>query len=145
MGDEIRYHFYVTNVTSPRRSSDVLEVIFQSNARCNQEHVIKQLRAIQAMRMPASDLVDQLDVIWPIATLAFKIVLGLLLEPRTQADRRRPPLRPDRFPPASIARLPSGPSRKVADQAPFRILNYNGASVRLPRRAPNDCGNSSVA
>lgn len=35
MGDEIRYYFYVTNVPATEMSGP--EIIFQSNARCNQE------------------------------------------------------------------------------------------------------------
>ena len=82
MGDEIRYHFYVTNVPAAEMSG--AEVIFQSNARCNQENVIKQLKnGVQAMRMPASDLVANWAYM-AIATLAFNIKawLGLLLPRR---------------------------------------------------------------
>jgi hypothetical protein len=82
LGDEIRYHFYVTNVPAAEMSAP--EVIFQSNARCNQENVIKQLKnGVQAMRMPASDLVANWAYM-AIATLAFNIKawLGLLLPRR---------------------------------------------------------------
>ena len=60
------------------------DVIFQSNARCNQENVIKQLKnGVQAMRMPAGDLVANWAYM-AIATLAFNIKawLGLLLPRR---------------------------------------------------------------
>ena len=82
LGDEIRYHFYVTNVPAAEMSAPA--VIFQSNARCNQENVIKQLKnGVQAMRMPASDLVANWAYM-AIATLAFNIKawLGLLLPRR---------------------------------------------------------------
>ena len=82
MGDEIRYHFYVTNVPAAEMSAP--DVIFQSNARCNQENVIKQLKnGVQAMRMPAGDLVANWAYM-AIATLAFNIKawLGLLLPRR---------------------------------------------------------------
>ncbi len=82
MGDEIRYRVYVTN--DPTAEISWPDVIFQSNARCNQEEVIKQLkRGVQAMRMPASDIVAN-GTYMAIATLAFKIKtwLGLLLPRR---------------------------------------------------------------
>jgi len=82
LGDEIRYHFYVTNVPAAEMSAP--EVILQSNARCNQENVITQLKnGVQAMRMPASDLVANWAYM-AIATLAFNIKawLGLLLPRR---------------------------------------------------------------
>ena len=82
LGDEIRYHFYVTTVPAVEMSGP--EGIFQSNARCNQENVIKQLKnGVQAMRMPASDLVANWAYM-AIATLAFTIKawLGLLLPRR---------------------------------------------------------------
>jgi hypothetical protein len=82
MGDEIRYHFYVTNVPAEEMSGP--EVIFQSNARCNQENVIKQLKSdVQAMRMPAGDLVANWAYM-AIATLALnlKAWMGLLLPKR---------------------------------------------------------------
>ena len=56
MGEEIRYHFYVTTVPATQMSGP--DVIFQSNARCNPEKAIKQLKnSVQGMRIPASDLV----------------------------------------------------------------------------------------
>ena len=56
MGDEIRYHFYVTNVPAAEMSAP--DVNFQCNARCNQENVIKRRKnVVQAMvdvRQPAT-------------------------------------------------------------------------------------------
>ena len=95
MGDEIRYHFYVTNVR-PRRCPRP-DVIFQSNARCNQENVIKQLKnGVQAMRMPAGDLVANWAYM-AIATLAFNIKAWL--GPAPAAARRRRATLDDGFPP----------------------------------------------
>ena len=122
MGDEIRYHFYVTNV--PATEMSVPDVIFQSNARCNQENVIKQLKSgVQAMRMPASDLVANWAYM-AIATLAFnlKAWLGLLLPTRAGGAQL---LTMDfrRFIHALIlipAHIKNG-SRRLT----FRILSYN--------------------
>jgi hypothetical protein len=51
--DEVRYFFYVTNVPPAELSSR--NVVFQANARCNQENVIEQLKnGVRAMRMPSS-------------------------------------------------------------------------------------------
>ena len=82
----------------------VPDVIFQSNARCNQENVIKQLKSgVQAMRMPASDLVANWAYM-AIATLAFnlKAWLGLLLPTRAGGaqtpDDGFPPLHPRAYP-----------------------------------------------
>ena len=58
--DEIRYFFYVTNVPAEEMSAE--EVIFQANARCNQENIIEQLKnGVQAMRMPTCGFVAN----WP--------------------------------------------------------------------------------
>lgn len=52
--DEIRYFFYVTNI-----SPDVLTpaaVVRESNARCHQENLIEQLKnGVQAMRLPVKE------------------------------------------------------------------------------------------
>ena len=80
--DEIRYLFYVTNVE--RQSLDGPEVIFQANARCDQENVIDQLKNdVQAMRMPSNTLVSNWAYL-VIASLAWnlKAWLGVLLPNR---------------------------------------------------------------
>ncbi len=121
LGDEIRYHFYVTNVPAAEMSAS--EVIFQSNARCNQENVIKQLKnGVQAMRMPASDLVANWAYM-AIATLAFNIKawLGLLL-PRRAGGAQLLTMDFRRFIHALIlipAQLKTGGRRLT-----FRILSY---------------------
>ena len=122
MGDEIRYHFYVTNVPAAEMSGP--EVIFQSNARCNQENVIKQLKSgVQAMRMPASDLVANWTYM-AIATLAFNIKawLGLLL-PRRAGGAHLLTMDFRRFIHALI--LIPAHIKKGSRRLTFRILSYN--------------------
>ena len=77
--DEIRYFFYVTNVPASELSTE--EVVRQSNARCDQENLIEQLKnGVKATKMPVAELVAN----WAymvIATLAWnlKAWLGLVL------------------------------------------------------------------
>jgi Transposase DDE domain group 1 len=77
--DEIRYFFYVTNVSSDLLKAEA--VVFESNARCHQENLIEQLKnGVRATQMPVGDLVSN----WAymvIGTLAWnlKIWLGLRL------------------------------------------------------------------
>jgi len=53
--DDIRYFFYITN----DRGSTPAEVVFESNARCNQENLIGQLKSgVRAMSMPVNTLVS---------------------------------------------------------------------------------------
>lgn len=76
---ERRFFFYVSNVSKAELPTE--EVVFQANARCNQENVIEQLKnGVQAMRLPADNLVAN----WAymvIGSLAWnlKIWLGLSL------------------------------------------------------------------
>lgn len=76
---DCRYFFYVTNVSEQRLSTEA--VVFEANARCNQENVIEQLKnGVQAMRLPS----DTLESNWAymvIGSLAWnlKIWLGLSL------------------------------------------------------------------
>jgi hypothetical protein len=84
---KIKYHFYVTNV-SPRRLT-ARQVVLESNARCNQENLIEQLKnGVHATRMPAGDLVANWTYM-VIATLAWnlKAMLALTLphSPETQS------------------------------------------------------------
>jgi hypothetical protein len=77
--DEIRYHFYVTNVQS--RKLKAHQVIFESNARCHQENLIEQLKnGVRATQMPCGDFTAN----WAymvIGSLAWnlKVWLGLVL------------------------------------------------------------------
>lgn len=77
--DEIRYFFYVTNI--PRSRMGTAAVVRESNARCNQENLIEQLKnGVMATRMPVAEF----DANWAymvIASLAWnlKAWAGLLL------------------------------------------------------------------
>jgi hypothetical protein len=121
MGDEIRYHFYVTNVPSQEMSGP--EIIFQSNARCNQENVIKQLKSdVQAMRMPAGDLVANWAYM-AIATLALnlKAWMGLLL-PKREGGGQLLKMTFRRFVQALI--LIPAQIKKGGRRLTFRLLSY---------------------
>jgi hypothetical protein len=53
--DDIRYFFYITN----DRSMAANEVVFEANARCNQENLIGQLKSgVRAMQMPVDNLLS---------------------------------------------------------------------------------------
>lgn len=77
--DEDRYFFYVTNV--PRWRMSAARVILESNARCNQENLIEQLKnGVRATQMPVGEFVAN----WAymvIGALAWnlKTWLGLVL------------------------------------------------------------------
>ena len=83
--DEIRYFFYVTNISKKRMGSAA--VVRENNARGNQENLIEQLKnGVQAMRMPVAEF----DANWAymvIASLAWnlKAWAGLLLPSRLGA------------------------------------------------------------
>lgn len=87
--DQVRYLFYITNV--PDTGLDAAEVVFEANARCNQENVIEQLKnGVQALRMPS----DGLDSNWTYAVIAslawnLKAWLSILLPHQHQRDLRR--------------------------------------------------------
>ena len=77
--DELRYFFYVTNIR--RGQMGTAAVVRESNARCQQENLIAQLKSgVQATRMPVAEF----DANWAymvIASLAWnlKAWAGLLL------------------------------------------------------------------
>jgi hypothetical protein len=53
--DEIRYFFYITNISD----ASAVEVVELAHGRCNQENLIEQLKdGVQAMRMPVDNLVS---------------------------------------------------------------------------------------
>jgi hypothetical protein len=53
--DEIRYFFYITNDWK----ATAAEIVFESNARCNQENLIAQLHSgVRATRMPVDNLLS---------------------------------------------------------------------------------------
>ena len=77
--DEVRYHFYVTNL--PAEQFSAADVVRENNARCNQENLIEQLKnGVAATRMP----VREFHANWAylvIAALAWNLKAwsGLLL------------------------------------------------------------------
>lgn len=82
--DEIRYHFYVTNVPAGRLSAQ--KTIFESNARCHQENLIKQLKnGVRATQMPTNDFMANWAYL-AIGALAWnlKVWLGLVLPDSAQ-------------------------------------------------------------
>lgn len=82
--DEIRYHFYLTNV--PAQTLKAHEVIFQSNARCHQENLIEQLKnGVRAAQMPSANFMANW-VYLVIGSLAWnlKVWLGLTLPESAQ-------------------------------------------------------------
>lgn len=84
---EIRYHFYVTNVS--REEMTASEVVKENNRRCNQENVIEQLKnGVQALRLPSDTLVSN----WAYLVIAaqawnLKAWLGLVLPQRQRGWR----------------------------------------------------------
>ncbi len=79
LADEIRYFFYVTNVDKSRLSTAA--VVRESNARCQQENVIEQLKnGVQATRLPVREFYANWTYL-VIAALAWNIKAwaGLLL------------------------------------------------------------------
>lgn len=75
--DDIRYFFYITN----KREASAAEIVFEANARCNQENLIEQLKnGVRALNAPVDNLVSN----WAymvMASLAWtlKAWFGLLL------------------------------------------------------------------
>ena len=53
--DDVRYFFYITN----DRRSPIDTIVFEANARCNQENLIEQLKnGVKALYMPVDNLVS---------------------------------------------------------------------------------------
>ncbi len=77
--DQIRYFFYVTNIDGAEMSAE--EIIFENNARCNQENLIEQMKnGVRAFKAPAVEF----NANWAymvIGSLAWnlKVWLGLTL------------------------------------------------------------------
>ncbi|MFQ5473975.1 MAG: transposase [Dehalococcoidia bacterium] len=69
--DEVRYFFYVTNV--PKKRLSTAAVVRESNARCDQENIIEQLKnGVRATRLP----VREFDANWAylvIGSLAWNL------------------------------------------------------------------------
>lgn len=62
--EDDKYFFYISNLPETDHSS--LDVIYQSNARCNQENIIAQLNAARALHAP----VDELTSNWAYMVMA---------------------------------------------------------------------------
>jgi hypothetical protein len=61
--DKIRYHFYITNETTPSAH----EIVLRANKRCNQENLIAQLKSgVRALHAP----VDNLESNWAYMIMA---------------------------------------------------------------------------
>jgi hypothetical protein len=84
--DEIRYFFYITNLPASRLATR--KVVQESNARCNQENVIEQLKnGVGAMRMPTNTLESNWTYM-VIACLAWNLKAWYgLLHPDTRVGR----------------------------------------------------------
>jgi hypothetical protein len=118
--DQIRYLFYITNVGADGLSTS--EVVFEANARCNQENVIEQLKnGVQALRMP-SDGLDSNWVYAVIVTLAWnlKVWLSILLPHRYNRELRRMEFRRFLY---SVMLVPCQVVR-TARRMVLRILTY---------------------
>lgn len=86
LDDEIRYFFYVTNVSKTRLSTAA--VVLENNKRCNQENLIEQLKnGVEATRFPVREFYANWAYL-VIAALAWNIKAwaGLLL-PETMGAR----------------------------------------------------------
>lgn len=85
--DEVRYFFYVTNVSPSVLSTRA--VIEQANARCDQENVIEQLKnGVRAMRMPSDSLLSNWAYL-VCTSLAWNLKAWLsVCLPRTKASRQ---------------------------------------------------------
>jgi hypothetical protein len=118
--DQIRYLFYITNAAND--DLDTAQVVFEANARCNQENVIEQLKnGVQALRMPS----DGLESNWAYAVIAslawnLKAWLSILLPHRQRRELRRMEYR--RFL-HSVMLVPCQVVR-TARQLVLRILTY---------------------
>jgi len=87
---EIRYFFYITN----DREKSAAEIVFESNARCNQENLFAQLKSgMNAMAMPLDTLnANWLYLVCACLALSLKSWLALWFIPdvdnRTEIGRR---------------------------------------------------------
>jgi len=87
-GNEVRYHFYVTN----DRTLSSREVVREANDRCNQERLIDQLKhGVRALHAPLNNLVAN-NAYMVMAALAWSIkswfALSLPISPRSRKKDR---------------------------------------------------------
>ena len=78
--DDVRYFFYITN----DRRSPIDTIVFEANARCNQENLIEQLKnGVKALHMPVDNLVSNhaymvmASLAWPPGALKAWFALSL--------------------------------------------------------------------
>jgi Transposase DDE domain group 1 len=82
--DQIRYFFYITNITDERPK----QIVGLANDRCDQENIIEQAKnGVNAMRMPVNDLVSN-GAYMVMALLAWnlKAWYGLMMPNRKVAE-----------------------------------------------------------
>ena len=126
--DEVRYFFYVTNVS--KSSLSTAAVVRENNARCQQENLIEQLKnGVQATRLPVREFYANWTYL-VIAALAWNIKAwaGLLL-PEEMGARALLRMEFRRFL-NEIVRLPAQ-ILKTGRQLVFRLLEVNRWTVML--------------
>jgi hypothetical protein len=137
--DEIRYFFYVTNV--PRRELVGEAVIFEANARCNQENVIEQLKnGVAAMRMPSDTLLSNWAYL-VIASLAWNLKAWLSIVLPHRLRRReirrmefRRFLRSLMWVPCQVVKAARGLRLRIATYTPWADVLVEG--TEFLRRRP---------
>jgi len=137
--DEMRYFFYVTNVSPSVLSPE--GVILQANARCDQENVIEQLKnGVRAMRMPSDSLLSNWAYL-VCASLAWNLKAWLsVCLPRTEASRDLRRMEFRRFlnvlmlVPCQVAKTARGLVLRVLIYSPWVQLLLEGMNVFRKRR-----------
>ncbi len=128
LDDDVRYHFYVTNIEASRLSTAA--VVRENNARCQQENVIEQLKnGVQATRLPVREFYANWTYL-VIAALAWNIKAwaGLLL-PEEMGARALLRMEFRRFL-NEIVRLPAQ-ILKTGRRLVFRLLEINRWTAML--------------
>ncbi len=82
--DDIRYFFYITNLTDCSAAA----VVFHANGRCNQENLIEQLKnGVHALRTPVGDLVSNwASMVMMSLAWTLKAVFALMARYREDRD-----------------------------------------------------------
>jgi hypothetical protein len=118
LADEIRYFFYVTNVSKSELSTK--QVVEQANDRCDQENVIEQLKnGVHAMRMPSNTLVSNWAYL-VIASLAWNLKAWLAIVAPQRSETRE------------IARMEFRRFLRTVIMIPTQVVNRaRGVALRL--------------
>ncbi len=116
--DETPYFFFITNL--PQKSSPARSIVKQSNARCDQENIIAQLKDMAALSAPLHDLASN-EAYMVMATLAWNLKswLGLSItetgppvaKEKRKADKHR------------LVRMDFRTFRQSLIQIPAQIIN----------------------